>query len=133
MLLLNFVPQNNTFQCVVASDGTFTFVIFQYLDDGIHWTTGDNNGGTDGLGGTPAQVGFDAGDNIHNTSLPGSLTHDVINIEEKSNVDIPGLFVFQVNDEPRPPVGMHTVCITELCLVPLTIVSIHQQSLADKC
>ena len=63
--------QKNTFQCVLATDGksdeksdrkSSSFAIFLYPQDGINWTTGDASGGKDGLGGTPAQAGINAGD-----------------------------------------------------------------------
>ena len=103
VVIILFCLQVNTFQCVLASDGTKTFAIYLYLDEGINWTTGDDAGGEDGLGGLPAQVGFDAGDGVHFLSVEGSFTDDIINIETKSNVDIPGLFVFQINGEARSP------------------------------
>ena len=78
--------QLNTFQCVLATDGRSSFAIFHYVRGGIQWTTGDASGGTNGLGGTPAQVGFNAGDNIRFASVPGSRTDDIINIDERSNV-----------------------------------------------
>ena len=45
----------------MATNGVNSFVIFLYADGEIQWTTGDASGGTGGLGGTPAQVGFNAG------------------------------------------------------------------------
>ena len=59
------------------------------------WTTGDASGGTGGLGGTPAQAGFDF-DATHFLSLPGSLTASVLNLCATSNVGIPGVWRFQV-------------------------------------
>ncbi len=41
------------------------------------WTTGDASGGSGGFGGTPAQAGFDAGDNVNFTAIPGSLAPDI--------------------------------------------------------
>lgn len=41
------------------------------------WTTGDASGGSGGFGGTPAQAGFDAGDNTNYTAIPGSLAPDI--------------------------------------------------------
>ena len=53
--------QTNTFQLILATDGSESFAIFLYPDDGIQWTTGYQSGGTKGLGGVEAQVGYDAG------------------------------------------------------------------------
>lgn len=55
----------NTAQVEIHSDGTRTFACFNYPPNGILWTTGDASGGSGGFGGTPAQVGFDAGDNTY--------------------------------------------------------------------
>lgn len=50
-----------------------------------------------GLGGTPATVGIDSGDMVNFMSVPGSGTADVINISSTSNVGIPGMWLFQIN------------------------------------
>ena len=92
--IINFI-QTNTFQCVLASAGNLSFVIFLYADDGIEWTTGGASGGENRLGGTPAQAGFDAGNQMDFLLIEGSFTNDIINIDKKSNVGQPGLFVFK--------------------------------------
>ena len=51
------------------------------------------------MGGLPAQVGFDAGDQENSRVVEGSFTNDIVNVDERSNVGIPGSFVFQVNRE----------------------------------
>ena len=83
----------------MASDGVNSFVIFLYADGEIQWTTGDFSGGIGGLGGTPAQVGFNAGDGNRSASVPGSRTDVIIDIDTTSNVGIPGVWIFQVNEE----------------------------------
>ena len=73
--------------------------MFLYLDDGINWVTGDASGGTNGLGGTEAYVGFNSGgQNSTYFAVEGSRTAVVINIETTSNVRIAGLWIFQVNE-----------------------------------
>ena len=99
--LPSLCPQTNTFQCIMVTDGRQSFVIFLYADGEIQWTTGDASGGTGGLGGTAAQVGFNAGDGIRFASVPGSQTADIINIDNTSNVDIPGKWVYQVDEDVR--------------------------------
>jgi len=42
----------------LASTGFESFTIFLYADGRIQWTTGDNSGGDDGLGGTEALAGI---------------------------------------------------------------------------
>ncbi|XP_013419175.1 sushi domain-containing protein 2 [Lingula anatina] len=88
----------NTFQVVLTTDGRHSFVIFNYLQ--VTWTTGTASGGdsVNGLGGTPAQAGFNAGDGIRYFSVPGSRTSSIVDIETKSNVLIPGRWVFRVDE-----------------------------------
>ena len=83
----------------MATNGVNSFVIFLYADGEIQWTTGDASGGTGGLGGTPAQVGFNAGDGIRFASVPGSQTAEIINITTTSNVGILGVWIFRVDEE----------------------------------
>ena len=83
----------------MATNGINSFVIFLYADGEIQWTTGSASGGTNGLGGTPAQVGFNAGDGIRFASVPGSQTAAIINITTTSNVGIPGVWIYQVDEE----------------------------------
>jgi len=73
-------------------------VIFLYADGQIQWTTGDSSGGTNGLGGTEAVAGMNAGDGINSITISGSLTPSIINITQTSNVDIPGVWIFKVNE-----------------------------------
>ncbi|CAG2244401.1 unnamed protein product [Mytilus edulis] len=77
-----------SFQCILATDGRYSFVVFNY--NLTQWTTGTASGGnsSDGVGSTPAQVGFDAGDGIHFYAVPGSQTPGIINITQMSNVGI---------------------------------------------
>ena len=41
----------------------------------LNWTTGNASGGINGLGGTPAQAGYDAGDGVHFATLTDIITH----------------------------------------------------------
>ena len=81
----------------MITNGTNAFVSFLYADNLIQWTTGDASGGTGGIGGTPAQVGFNAGDGVHYFSIPGSQTAAIVNIDTTSNVGVPGLWMFRVD------------------------------------
>ena len=65
-------------------------MIFLYADGEIQWTDG---------GGIPAQVGFNSGDGVNFAAVPASRTPDIINIDTLTNVDIPGVWIFQVNEE----------------------------------
>ena len=89
----------------MITNGINAFVAFLYADNLIQWTTGDASGGTGGIGGTPAQVGFNAGDGVRYFSIPGSQTAAIVNIDTTSNVGVPGLWMFRVdqNDPSAPP------------------------------
>jgi hypothetical protein len=89
----------NTFQCILATNGENSYVTFLYADGLIQWTTGDADGGFEGLGGNPARVGLNAGDGIHFVNVSGSQTPSVIDIVNTSNVCIGGMWIFRV-DEP---------------------------------
>ena len=81
--------QTNTFQAVLAQSGNDTYALYLYADGLIQWTTATNIfGGSNGFGGIAADVGFT------NYKLPGSGTCSIIHIASRSNVNIPGLFVF---------------------------------------
>ena len=91
--------QTNTFQCILVTNGRRSFAIFLYADGEIQWTTGDLSGGSSGFGGTPAQVGFNAGDGLRFASVPGSQTSDIVNIDSTSNVDRRGVWIFRIDEE----------------------------------
>ena len=82
---------------MLISDGTSSFVSFLYADGLIQWTTGDASGGVNGLGGTPAQGGFNAGDGERFFSIPGSQTSAILNVFNTTNIGVPGLWVFRVD------------------------------------
>ncbi len=96
----------NTFQLVLrnrADTGAGNFdVEFRY--GSLQWTTGDASGGSGGLGGTPAQAGFDAGDRTNYFTLPGSRTASVLNLQYSSNVSpaVAGLWSFAVRSGTPP-------------------------------
>ena len=79
--------------------------MFLYADGRIQWTTGDDSGGFNGLGGTEALAGINAGDDVNSVTIPGSLTSSIIDITQTSNVDIPGVWMFKVGE------GMYVMCI----------------------
>ena len=85
-----------------------SYVIFLYADDLIQWTTGSASGGIRGLGGTPAQVGFNAGDMVNFASHIDSQTAAIVDIESSS---IPegrseaGMLVYRVDGREINPAG----------------------------
>lgn len=87
----------NTFQCVLATNEFESFVFFLYNDGGIQWTTGDDSGGTNGLGGNEAVVGISSGNYFSDyTYIPFSLSPNILHIDKTSNVGIPGVWMFKV-------------------------------------
>ncbi|XP_078686455.1 protein mesh-like isoform X6 [Branchiostoma floridae x Branchiostoma belcheri] len=99
--------KRNTFQAVLVSNGRYAFTIFNYGD--ITWTSGTDSGGDPetGLGGIPAQVGFNAGNNVDYFSVPASRTENIVDIEETSNVNLPGRWVFRIDSAVIQEGGCH--------------------------
>lgn len=90
----------NDFQMTLlnrADTGAGNFDIeFRYNQ--LHWTTGDASGGSGGMGGTPAQAGYDAGNHQNFFVLPGSFSSGILNLVNTSNVsqDTPGLWTMAI-------------------------------------
>ena len=108
--------QTNTFQGVIAKSGNETYAIYLYADGLMQWTSGSD--GTNGFGGYSASVGY----TITNGSclsyhlyyknlifLPGSDTCSIIYINSRSNVGVPGMFVFAL-DGTDPVFGNYQRC-----------------------
>ena len=83
--------QTNTFQCILITDGTNSFVIFLYADDLIQWSQGSAST-------VDAQAGFNAGDGIRHFTIEGSQTPAIVNISTTSNIGVPGKYMFRVDD-----------------------------------
>uniref|UniRef100_A0A8D2MVG0 Alpha-tectorin n=1 Tax=Zonotrichia albicollis TaxID=44394 RepID=A0A8D2MVG0_ZONAL len=96
-------PQVNTFQAVLITDGVSSFALFNYHE--ISWTTGTASGGDPltGLGGVMAQAGFNGGNLTNFFSMPGSRTPDIVNIEETTNVNVPGRWAFKIDGREIDP------------------------------
>ena len=81
----------NSFQLVLASDGSITYVIFIYGD--IQWGT------------RRTTVGFNGGSRLRSYNLPESFsTAAVLNLESTSNVGRPGVYIFRVDQPSIVPV-----------------------------
>ena len=90
---------SNAFQLQLIGLGNGDFdIVFRY--ESINWTTGDASGGRNGLGGTPAYVGYSAGDGnpSHTFQLPASgIQPQVLALDSTTgNTGIAGVDVFQV-------------------------------------
>ncbi|MCP5146113.1 MAG: PEP-CTERM sorting domain-containing protein [Gammaproteobacteria bacterium] len=97
--------KTNNFQLLLRNQGGGNFDIeFRY--DRLEWTTGNASGGTGGLGGTPAQAGFDAGtfDADQTFTLPGSRTAAVLDLQNSTNVagGDAGLWSFAIREGATP-------------------------------
>ncbi len=94
----------NDFQMTLvnrADTGAGNFDIeFRY--NRLEWTTGSHptSGGSNGLGGRPAQAGYDAGNGSNFFVLPGSFSNDVLNLVNTSNVsqETPGLWTMAIRN-----------------------------------
>ena len=85
----------NTFQVVLSTDGSRTYVMFLYHD--IEWGVNE------------ATIGFNAGDGIRSFTLSDRTTNNSdLNLSSSSNVGIPGAYFFRVDqDEIILPRGMY--------------------------
>lgn len=98
--------KTNSFQLLLrnrADTGAGNFdVDFRY--ERLEWTTGDASYGSNGLGGIPAQAGYDAGDGVNYLTLPGSRTGDVLNLQNSTNVagGEAGLWSFAIRNGQLP-------------------------------
>merc|ERR1719486_474894 len=90
--------RKNDMQAILVHDNNHSFVIINYGD--IEWTTGtaSNGDSCDGLGGTPAQVGFNDGNGRY-FSMPGSQTNDIQNVDDWSNCKTRGRLIFKIDGE----------------------------------
>ncbi|XP_023302735.2 nidogen [Lucilia cuprina] len=83
----------NTFQVIIISDDQDTFVQFLYPSGGLNWLQGEN--GPLGLPDIRAQAGFVSEDGRY-FNLEGSGTDIARFLSEKSNVGIPGVYLYRV-------------------------------------
>ncbi len=95
------ILQRSTFQCVLATDGQSSFVMFLYADGGIEWDF-------------PGQVGLNAGDGTRFFSHPDSFSSRLTNIHTTSNIGIPGVWIFKVDGEEVVSAGCSTGNNSEL-------------------
>jgi hypothetical protein len=116
----------NRFQLILVdrsdvAPGDFD-IIFNY--DQIQWETGDLSGGSDGLGGSSAHVGYSNGTGNSGTylELPGSGVNGAFlnggphALISSSNVGVPGRYLFEVRNG-LPPVTRHNISPVYLLLL----------------
>jgi MYXO-CTERM domain-containing protein len=90
-----------TFQLILTAvpscGGGATDFDVEYRFNTCEWETGEASGGTDGFGGTEAQVGFDAGNGSDFVMLPGSREPGIAErMCTESNVGEPGVWRFEI-------------------------------------
>ena len=97
--------QTNTFQCILASDGSQSYVIFLYADGLIQWTTGDSSEGSNGFGGNHAHVGLTSGNGVDFITHEYSFTSQVVDIETArvpDSVLVDGVLMYRVDGNTDP-------------------------------
>ncbi|KAJ8309420.1 hypothetical protein KUTeg_014294 [Tegillarca granosa] len=88
--------QGNSFQILIASDGQDSFVCFHYLDDGINWLASKGKFRDQNVNDPPAQAGFDSGEGRLHLKLPFSGKPRVKSLASESNVNVPGVWIYQI-------------------------------------
>ena len=89
--------QTNSFQVVLATDGSESYVIFKY--GAIQYTTGDLSGGSNGQGGAEAVAGLNLGDGMEYVMLANSGMPAIIDVESSSNVGVVGVYMFRTDPD----------------------------------
>ena len=69
---------------VLATNGRITLAVFLYAD--IQW-------------GDSAQIGFNSGDGNSFFMLNEALTGETVSVDERSNVERPGVFIFRIDSK----------------------------------
>ena len=88
------ILQDNTFNCILASDGDKSYVLMMYSS--IDWTaTLVKNDSTNAT--LPAWLGFSAGDGIRYTSITDTFSISVGDISSTSNIKQSGVWIFRVD------------------------------------
>lgn len=114
----NGTDKLNTFQLILvdrSATGAGNFDIYFNYDQ-IQWETGSASGGSGGLGGTSAAVGYANGSGAPGTfgQLPGSLVNGALldsganALSRNSNIGVTGQYLFQVRNGSvlPPPTGV---------------------------
>ncbi|KJC47758.1 hypothetical protein UP09_09085 [Bradyrhizobium sp. LTSP885] len=99
----------NSFQVVLINEGGGNFDI-EYRYGQIQWTTGSASGGSDGLGGTPARIGYTSGDGSHYYEVPQSGNQNALLTlpQTAGNTGIDGVDVFNVHNGEVDPTTLTT-------------------------
>jgi hypothetical protein len=117
--------KENSFQLLLIDRSASTHVagdfdiVFNY--DKVQWETGDASGGSGGLGGSPAVVGYSNGQNaaleLPGSDLTGAFEDDgyFALTQGSRNSSVPGRYVFPVRNSGAPTGGtIHGTVTTDL-------------------
>ena len=113
----------------MATNGSQSYAIFNYLDNGIQWSSADSTGGVNGLGASRVQVGFNGGDGVHFFSRPETQSDSILLLDDNSNVCVPGKYVFRIDGETvqpgrcvniKPGLKMVLKCVIRFAKTPCT-------------
>ncbi|XP_026668538.1 protein mesh isoform X2 [Ceratina calcarata] len=100
----NSLYKTNTFQMVLVTDEVNTYVMFNYLN--MQWTSHTEAGGdtTNGEGGVPAYVGFNAGNGTRNYEYkPFSQRSTIRDLTHRGWVNgFPGRHIFRIDENILP-------------------------------
>ncbi|XP_043516783.1 protein mesh isoform X1 [Frieseomelitta varia] len=115
----NSLYKTNTFQMILATDEVNTYVIFNYLD--IQWTSHTEAGGdtTNGEGGVPAFVGFNAGNGTRSYEYkPYSQMSTIRDLTGRGWANgFPGRHMFRIDENIMPAVCNKDIAGANLPLV----------------
>lgn len=125
------VNKLNSFQIIITDrpDTGVGNADVEFRYNRLEWTTGGASGGSNGLGGTPAQIGFDAGDLNNFFAHPDSRTAKILDAITTTNVGIPGVWRFELRAGTvvEPPKNMLKDVVAKIYL-PASGVSVDPAS-----
>lgn len=97
----NLQTVTNTFQIVLVNIEDYSYVLFQYGNlTWTSWKMPDNK--TDENKTQSAVAGYNGGDGISYSMLPGSKSKEILKIQYKSNVNVSGLWIFRIDQSQEP-------------------------------
>lgn len=125
------VNKLNSFQIIITDrpDTGVGNADVEFRYNRLEWTTGSASGGSNGLGGTPAQIGFDAGDSKNFFAHPDSRTAKILEAINTTNIGIPGIWRFELRAGTvvEPPKNMLKNVVAKIYL-PASGVSVDPTS-----
>ncbi|ESO94605.1 hypothetical protein LOTGIDRAFT_161309 [Lottia gigantea] len=108
----------NVFQVILASDSEMSIVIFHYFN--ITWVY-DSKPFPDVSIQVRAKSGFNAGDGVSYYIHPDSKTEEMVNIDEDSNYNELGMFMYKVDAIiEQPTLVSSTIVISTAPTTPIT-------------